>query len=278
MDKWFTEEWQKVHDDARDRRLVMQGPSHHQGSRSLAEYKELWVSAFLLLSSILFYRRSSSLILFLCFSQLKTHPGMTCSDWQAFCMAHKKRAASDVSYDVNDPAEAYSNSSVGQRIVEYTAAARQKYGEEYDPGAHDIDTDIVMASFGGKKHGRLGVADGIIDSSGLRLSDVRARRADTDPPIRPRASVAQGRVGALEVEAQQLAQQLAEERTRRQEVEAQQATMAAKFEELTRFLATTGGLSLPPGLLGPVVPQLQTQAVLGTPVSMIAKSFDFRFK
>ena len=124
---------------------------------------------------------------------------MDCNDWQAFCMAPKGKAKSDVSYSVNDSAEAYSNPSVGSRIVEYQEAARQKYGEEYDPGAHDIDTDLVMASFGGKKHGRLGVGDGIIDSRGLRLADVRARRADTDPPIRPRASVAMGRVGALEV-------------------------------------------------------------------------------
>jgi hypothetical protein len=31
VDKWFTEEYQQVHDAARERRLMMEGPSHHQG-------------------------------------------------------------------------------------------------------------------------------------------------------------------------------------------------------------------------------------------------------
>jgi L-rhamnose mutarotase len=41
VDKWFTEEYQQVHDAAREGRLMMEGPSHHQGQRSLPEYKEL---------------------------------------------------------------------------------------------------------------------------------------------------------------------------------------------------------------------------------------------
>jgi hypothetical protein len=46
VDKWFTEEYQQAHDTARERRLMMEGPSHHQGQRSLLEYKELWVRSF----------------------------------------------------------------------------------------------------------------------------------------------------------------------------------------------------------------------------------------
>jgi hypothetical protein len=48
VDKWFTEEYQQAHDAARERRLMMEGPSHHQGQRSLPEYKELWVRGFLI--------------------------------------------------------------------------------------------------------------------------------------------------------------------------------------------------------------------------------------
>lgn len=114
-------------------------------------------------------------------------------------MAHKAKATSDVSYSVSDGPEAYSNPSFGRRIVEYTEACKQKYGEDYNPSEHDIDTDIVMALGGGKKHGRLWIGDGIIDSSSLRLADVRARRTESDPPIRARPSVGMGRLNALEV-------------------------------------------------------------------------------
>jgi hypothetical protein len=56
--------------------------------------------------------------------------------------------------------------------------------------------------------------------------------------------------------------------------------MASKFEELTRYLATSGGMALPPGLLAPIAPVPPQvfptqQVVLGTPVSMIPKSFWF---
>jgi hypothetical protein len=46
VDKWFMEEYQQVHDAARERCLMMEGPTHHQGQQSLPEYKELWVRGF----------------------------------------------------------------------------------------------------------------------------------------------------------------------------------------------------------------------------------------
>jgi hypothetical protein len=82
---------------------------------------------------------------------------------------------------VSDGPEAYNNPSFSGRIAEYTEAYKQKYGEDYNPSEHDTDTDIVMALGGGKKHGRLWISDGIIDSSSLRLADVRAQRTESDP-------------------------------------------------------------------------------------------------
>jgi hypothetical protein len=114
-------------------------------------------------------------------------------------MAHKAKATSDVSYSVSDGPEAYNNPSFGRRNTEYTEACKQKYGEDYIPSEHDIDTNIVMALGGGKKHGRLWIGVGIIDSSSLRLADIRARRTKSDPRIRARPSVGMGRLSALEV-------------------------------------------------------------------------------
>jgi hypothetical protein len=114
-------------------------------------------------------------------------------------MAHKGKVTSDVSYSVSDGPEAYNNPSFGRHIAEYTEACKQKYGEDYYPSEHDIDTDIVMALGGGKMHGRLWIGDGIIDSSSLRLADVRARRTESDRQIRARPTVGMGRLNALEV-------------------------------------------------------------------------------
>jgi hypothetical protein len=114
-------------------------------------------------------------------------------------MAHKGKATSDVSYSVSDGPKAYSNPSFGRRIAEQTEACNQKYGEDYNPSEHDIDTNIVMALGGGKKHERLWIGDGIIDSSSLRLANVQARRTESDPQIRARPSVGMGCLNALEV-------------------------------------------------------------------------------
>jgi hypothetical protein len=43
VDKWFTPEWTEAYNAARQRRALMTGVPHHQGSRSLASYAEAWV-------------------------------------------------------------------------------------------------------------------------------------------------------------------------------------------------------------------------------------------
>jgi hypothetical protein len=43
VDRWCSPEWDETHNANRERRLMMQGPSHHQGSRNLGQYAEAWV-------------------------------------------------------------------------------------------------------------------------------------------------------------------------------------------------------------------------------------------
>jgi hypothetical protein len=50
-------------------------------------------------------------------------------------MAHKGKVTSDVSYNPEDPPEAYNNLSVYTRINEYTSAARSLHGDDYDPSS-----------------------------------------------------------------------------------------------------------------------------------------------
>jgi len=91
VDMWLSEEWIQRHNLCRERRLLMQGAPHHQGSRGLPEYRDVWS---------------------------ESHEEQECNDFQAYCMAHKGRATSDVSYNPADPPEAYSNPSVHTRITE----------------------------------------------------------------------------------------------------------------------------------------------------------------
>jgi hypothetical protein len=47
VDKWFTNEYLEMHNAAREQRLMVEGPAHHQGRRSLAGYKQAWVHKFI---------------------------------------------------------------------------------------------------------------------------------------------------------------------------------------------------------------------------------------
>ena len=80
-------------------------------------------------------------------------------------MAHKGKATSNVSFNLEDPPEAYTNSSVHSRINEYTEVARSLYGVDHDPSTHDFDGEAVMRAGQGKKHGRFWLGDGVIDTA-----------------------------------------------------------------------------------------------------------------
>jgi hypothetical protein len=46
VEKWLSADYQKSHDEASARRLMMDGPAHHQGSSNLNKYKQRWVSGY----------------------------------------------------------------------------------------------------------------------------------------------------------------------------------------------------------------------------------------
>jgi hypothetical protein len=83
----------------------------------------------------------------------------------AYAMAHKGKATYDISYNPNDPPEAYTNPTIYTRINEYTSAARTLHGDNYNPSSLDFDPEVVMRIGGGKKHGRYYLGDGIIDAT-----------------------------------------------------------------------------------------------------------------
>ena len=69
-------------------------------------------------------------------------------------MAHKGKATSNVSFNLEDPPEAYMNPSVHSHISEYTEVARSLHGADHDLSTQDFDGEAVMREGQGKKHGR----------------------------------------------------------------------------------------------------------------------------
>jgi hypothetical protein len=61
------------------------------------------------------------------FSQSASHAGQECTTFMAYAMTHKGKATSDISYNLEDPPEAYNNPTIYTRINEYTSAARSLY-------------------------------------------------------------------------------------------------------------------------------------------------------
>jgi hypothetical protein len=115
-------------------------------------------------------------------------------------MAHKGKATSDVSYNPDDPPEAYSNPTAYTRISEYTLMTRTLYGDDYDPSSQNFDLEVVMRIGGGKKHGQYYLGDGLINATSTPLvSQIRAQSTGASIPIRPWPCPALAEVEALKV-------------------------------------------------------------------------------
>jgi hypothetical protein len=103
-----------------------------------------------------------------------------------YAMAHKGKATSDITYNLEDGPKAYSNPLVHTCLSEYTTVAREFYGPEYDLRTEDINGDILMRVEGRKGHGWYWIVDAAIDSSFTpTLSQVRARSKRASLAIRP---------------------------------------------------------------------------------------------
>ena len=157
VDRWLSEEWAEKHNIHRDCRLQMGGAPHHQGNRSLSAYAQTWVIFFVFSSLFIYSNAQFSLlvIIFVFSSQSQVHQGQECNEFMAYALAHKGKAtASEVTYNPADGPEAYTSASVHSKLSEYTSAARERHGEDFDPATQPLDTDLLMRLGGGKQHGR----------------------------------------------------------------------------------------------------------------------------
>jgi hypothetical protein len=59
-------------------------------------------------------------------------------------MAHKGRATSDVTFNPDDPPEAYTNPTIQPLIAKYTTVARQVRGPDFDPVREPLHPETVV--------------------------------------------------------------------------------------------------------------------------------------
>jgi hypothetical protein len=69
-------------------------------------------------------------------------------------MAHKGKATSKDTYNLEDGPQAYNNPAFHSRLTKYSTMAKEVHGPDYDPRAEDIDGDVLMRVGGGKRHGQ----------------------------------------------------------------------------------------------------------------------------
>jgi hypothetical protein len=101
-------------------------------------------------------------------------------------MPHKGRATSDVTFNPDDPPEAYTNPTIQPRIAKYTTVARQVRGPDFDPVREPLDPETVVRIGEGRKHGRYFIGDSLLVPRDVpTLSQVRSRDRATSsaPPI-----------------------------------------------------------------------------------------------
>jgi len=138
VNKWMGEEWARQHSLCWERRLMMPGAAHHQGSRSLPEYQEVWSAS---------------------------HEGQPCNEFTAYAMAHMGKATSNVSFNPAALPEAYTNPNIHTRITRYTEVGRVLHWDTWDPATTPLSGEAIMRVGGGKKHGRFWLGDSIVDTA-----------------------------------------------------------------------------------------------------------------
>jgi hypothetical protein len=69
-------------------------------------------------------------------------------------MAHKGKATSEVTYNLEDMPEEYGNHVVYSRLSDYAAMAQEVQGPDYDLRIEDIDGDVLMRVGGDRRPGQ----------------------------------------------------------------------------------------------------------------------------
>ena len=125
---------------------------------------------------------------------------MPVSEFGAWAVSYMGPVKSDVVFNSNAPAQAYSDPSVHAKVRDYTETVRALRGSDHNLSTEPLETEVIVKLGQGRKHGRLWIADGVDSSSSApSLSDVRARSTARSLPIRARPTPTLSWVDELQV-------------------------------------------------------------------------------
>jgi hypothetical protein len=74
-------------------------------------------------------------------------------------MAHKGKVTYDVTFNLDDLPEAYTNTTIQPRVTKHTTMAWEVCGSNFDSVREPLDLETIIRIGEGRKHGRYFVAD-----------------------------------------------------------------------------------------------------------------------
>ena len=99
-------------------------------------------------------------------------------------MAPFKKAKAFSEDDLDHP-ESFTNISSHNKLVRYRDWGKATKGDDFNPSQSPFDTELVMLSGDGRKHGSVAIGDGLIRCP-RSLPEIKKRQTSSDPEIRPR--------------------------------------------------------------------------------------------
>ena len=106
--------------------------------------------------------------------------------YDVYAMAHTApfKKAKAFSKDDLDHLESFTNISSHNKLVRYRYWGKEMKGEDFNPSQSPSDTEIVMLSGDGRKHGPVTIGDGLIRCP-RTLPEIKASQPSSTPEIRP---------------------------------------------------------------------------------------------
>ena len=122
--------------------------------------------------------------------------------YDLYAMAHTApfKKAKAFSEDDLDHPESFTNISSHNKLVRYKDFGKATKGDDFNPSQSPFDTELVMLSGEGRKHGSVAIGDGLIRST-RRLPEIKKLHARSLPEIPPRTRPVEL---AIEARAQEL--------------------------------------------------------------------------
>ena len=102
-------------------------------------------------------------------------------------MAHTApyKKAKAFSKDDLDHLESFTNISSHNKLVRYRDWWKATKGDDFNPSQSHFDTELVMLSGDGRKHGSVAIGDGLIRCP-RSLPEIKKRQTKSLPEMRPR--------------------------------------------------------------------------------------------